>query len=321
MFGLSDVASNCAVIGAEHKTVTVTAGETSELTFAVTCAGNLPSLRVTIATTGTDLDPDGYKLDVINYWGCGSLGTPPWLCGQVPVNGTFTFSGLNPYHNYYFLLSGVAPNCAVIGANPQNARVLPGATAEVAFAVTCGTGAPSLRVTTATTGGDLDVDGYRVNVLGFGFQDGAALNGSAAFYFIPPGAYSIELQEIASNCAVNGANRRTVNVANGATADLAFAVTCSSAANGSIRVKTVTTGEDFDPDGFTVQLVGYAPYEFYVPASGFYTYPNVQPGGYSVELRGVASNCTVSGANPQPVTVTIGATADAVFAVTCARLP
>ena len=49
------------------------------------------------------------------------------------------------------------------------------------------------------------------------------------------------------------------------------------------------------------------------------TYPSVQPGAYSVELRGVASNCTVSGANPRPVTVTIGATADAVFAVTCAR--
>ena len=101
---------------------------------------------------------------------------------------------------------------------------------------------------------------------------------------------------------------------------LAFAVTCRSAANGSIRVTTITTGDDVDPDGYTAQLVGYAPYEFYLAVNGFYTYPSVQPGAYSVELKGVASNCTVSGTNPRSVTVTIGATADAVFAITCVRL-
>jgi hypothetical protein len=311
------VASNCALVGAESKTVTVTAGDTSELTFAVTCAGNLPSLRVTIATTGTNVDPDGYRLDVIGL----ACGWEPWQCGQVPVNGSFTYSGMTPPSLLEVQLSGIAANCAVIGTNPQVASIVRGATAEVAFAVTCGSGPPSLRVMTATTGGDLDVDGYRVNVLGFGFQDGAPVNGPAAFYYMPPGAYSVVLQDIAPNCAVSGANPQAVTVTGSGTAELAFAVACSSAANGSIRVTTVTTGEDVDPDGYTVQLVGYAPYEFYVPASGFYTYPGVQPGGYSVELRGVASNCTVSGSNPRPVTVTIGATADATFAVTCIRLP
>ncbi len=317
---LFEVASNCAVAGPDVQAVTVTAGATSQVTFAVTCAGDLPSLRVTIATTGTDVDPDGYRLDVL-YLPCG---WEPWQCGpnNVPVNGSVTYSGITPRENYEYRvqLSGVAANCAVIGANPQNVSIVRGATAEVLFAVTCGSGAPSLRVTTATTGGDLDVDGYRVNVLGFGFQDGAPVNGPVAFYFIPPGAYSVELQDIAANCAVSGTNPKAVTVTDGATAELAFAVTCSSAANGSIRVTTVTTGEDFDPDGYTVQLVGYAPYEFYLPVNGSFTYPSVQPGAYSVELRGVASNCTVSGANPRPVTVTIGATVDAIFVVTCARL-
>ena len=110
-----------------------------------------------------------------------------------------------------------------------------------------------------------------------------------------------------------------MTVTGGATAELAFAVACNSAANGSIRVTAVTTGEDVDPDGYTAQLVGYAPYALYLPVNGSSAYPSVQPGAYSVELGGVASNCTVSGANPRPVTVTIGATADAVFAVTCAR--
>jgi hypothetical protein len=312
-FALYDVASNCAVVGGERKTVTVAAGDTSDLTFAVTCAA-IPSLRVTIATTGTDVDPDGYRLDVF-YVPCGS---EPWQCGQVPVNGSFTYSGLNP-HLYQVGLSGVAANCAVIGANPQVVNVVRGATAEVAFAVTCGSGAPSLRVTIATTGGDLDVDGYRVNVLGFGFQDGAPVNGAVPFYFVPPGAYQVELQDIASNCAVSGANPRGAAVQGSGTAELAFAVACNSVANGSIRVTVVTNGEDLDPDGYYVQLVGYA-YGSNLPVNGSFTYPIVQPGGYSVELTGLATNCVVSGANPKPVTVTIGATADATFSVTCVRL-
>src|SRR5207237_4464539 len=77
-FSLYDVSSNCALVGAESKTVTVIAGDTSELTFAVTCSGNLPSLRVTIATTGTNVDPDGYRLDVIGL----ACGWEPWQCGQ-----------------------------------------------------------------------------------------------------------------------------------------------------------------------------------------------------------------------------------------------
>jgi hypothetical protein len=275
-------------------------------------------LRVTIATTGTDIDPDGYELVVGAV--SASCGRPSWNCGQVPANGSVA-AWLTDGDQALVILSGIAENCAVIGANPQRVRIVHGATVEVAFAVTCGSGAPSVRVTTTTTGGDLDVDGYRVNVLGFGFQDGAPVNGAAAFYFVPPGTYSVALQEIASNCAVNGANPQAVTVTAGATAELAFTVTCRSAANGSIRVTTVTTGEDVDPDGYTAELVGYAPYVLYLPVSGSSAYPSVQPGGYSVELKGVASNCTVSGANPQRVTVTIGSTADAVFAVTCARLP
>jgi hypothetical protein len=312
-FSLFFVASNCAVVGGEYKTVTVTAGDTSDLTFAVTCTGN-PGLRVTIATTGTDFDPDGYRLDVF-YVPCGS---EPWQCGQVPVNGSFTYFGLNP-QLYQVGLSGVAANCAVIGANPQVVNVVRGATAEVAFAVTCGSGAPSIRVTTATTGGDLDVDGYRVNVLGFGFQDGAPVNGAVAFYSVPPGAYQVELQDIASNCAVSGANPRAATVHGSGTAEVPFTVACSSVANGSIRVTVVTNGEDLDPDGYYAQLVGYG-YGSNLPVNGSFTYPIVQPGGYWVELTGLAANCTVSGDNPQPVYVTIGATANATFSVTCVRL-
>src|SRR5207247_1109465 len=41
-------------------------------------------------------------------------------------------------------------------------------------------------------------------------------------------------------------------------------------------------------------------------------------GSHSVALSGVASNCTVSGANPQTVTVPSGGTASTTFSVSCA---
>jgi hypothetical protein len=322
-FSVGDVASNCAVIGENFRTVTVSAGATSDVAFAVTCAGNLPSMRVTIATTGTDVDPDGYWLFVPYTYAEVSCRQTSWQCGRVPVNGSFTVSGVAPTffpdeEPFLVALSDVAANCAVIGGNPQTVRIVQGATAEVVFAVTCGR-VPSLRVTTATTGGDLDPDGYRVNVSGVGFQDPVPVNGSVSFYEVSPGQYSVELQGIAPNCAVSGVNPQPVTVTDGATRVVSFAIACSSNLVGSVRVTTVASGEAVDPGGYyTVRLIGYVPDGYIgVPANGFFTYVAVLPGSYSVELSNVAPNCTVSGANPRPVTVTIGATADAVFVVKC----
>src|SRR5437867_3852872 len=265
------------------------------------------SLGVTTTTTGTDFDPNGYSLTVagVSYqrlWG-------------VPVNGSVTLPGV-PVGEHSVTLNELAPNCAVIGANPQTVTITAGTTSQVAFAVTCGSGAPSLRVTISTTGGDLDTTGYRVNVLGFGFQDGAPVNGPVAFYFIPPGAYQVELQDIAANCVVSGANRQTVTVTGGATAELAFAVTCSSAANGSIRITTVTTGEDVDPNGY--YAAWGASGGSWLQANGSVTVPAVPAGVEGVGLSDVASNCAIVGGEWKTVTVTAGATNDVTFAVTCA---
>src|SRR5207249_4884420 len=134
-------------------TVTVSAGDTSEVAFAVTCVGNLPGLRGTIATTGTDVDPDGYWLEVVDH---------SW-CARVPVNGSSTCSGMTP-GTYEVQLTGVAPNCAVSGAPARAVTVSEGATAELSFAVTCSSATVgSIRVTTRTTGDDIDPNGYQVN--------------------------------------------------------------------------------------------------------------------------------------------------------------
>jgi hypothetical protein len=305
VLSLLDVASNCAVVGGDTQTVTVSAGDTSDVAFAVTCAGNLPGLRGTIATTGTDVDPDGYWLEVVDH---------SW-CPRVPVNGSFTCSGMTP-GTYEVQLNGVAANCTVMGANRQTVTVARGATADVAFAVVCGS-TPSLRVTIATTGVALPT-GYRVNVAGFGWQN-APVNGSVAFYSIPSGEYSVELNDIAPNCVLSGATARAVTVSEGATAELSFAITCSSATVGSIRVTTRTTGDDIDPNGYRVNdPTDHEGYPILLPANGSVLIDGVLPGDARLSIGDVASNCAVVGPNDQAVTVNAGAESEVTLAVTCA---
>jgi hypothetical protein len=305
VLSLLDVASNCAVVGGDAQTVTVRAGDTSEVAFAVTCAGNLPGLRGTITTTGTDVDPDGYWLEVVDH-------SP---CASVPLNGSFACASMTP-GTYEVQLNGVAANCTVMGANRQTVTVARGATADVAFAVMCGS-TPSLRVTIATTGVALPT-GYRVNVAGFGWQN-APVNGSVAFYSIPSGEYSVELNDIASNCVVSGASPRAVTVSEGATAELSFAVTCSSATVGSIRVTTRTTGDDIDPNGYYVNdPTDPWDYGILLPANGSVLIDGVLPGDTRLSIWHVASNCAVVGPDDQTVTVKAGATSEVIVAVTCA---
>jgi hypothetical protein len=305
VLSLWDVASNCAVVGGDAHTVTVRAGDTSEVAFAVTCVGNLPGLRGTIATTGTDVDPDGYWVEVVDH-------SP---CARVPANGSFTCSALAP-GTYEVQLTGVAANCTVMGANRQAVTVARGATADVAFAVVCGS-APSVRVTIATTGVGLPA-GYRVTVAGFGWQN-APVNGSVAFYSIPPGEYSVELQDIAPNCTLSGATARAVTVSEGATVELGFAVSCSSTTVGAIRVTTRTTGDDIDPNGYSVNdpTDPYA-YPILLPVNGSVLIDNVLPGDARLSIWDVASNCAVVGPSDQAVPVNAGATSEVTWDVTCA---
>lgn len=99
---------------------------------------------------------------------------------------------------------------------------------------------------------------------------------------------------------------------------------CSSDSNGpsdqtgSLRVETVTTGTDLDPDGYTVTLNGGGGRSIGVNAS--VTVGGLPVGSYGVGLEGVASNCTLQGANPRNVTVTQSQTAVTTFQLTCELL-
>ncbi len=88
-------------------------------------------------------------------------------------------------------------------------------------------GTGDLSVTTATTGSDLDPDGYTVTVDGNQSQ-AIGTNSSVTFTNISAGNHSVALTDVASNCAVNSANPQTVTVPSSGTATASFSASCTT---------------------------------------------------------------------------------------------
>jgi WD40-like Beta Propeller Repeat/Bacterial Ig-like domain (group 2) len=87
--------------------------------------------------------------------------------------------------------------------------------------------AGAARVTTTTTGVDLDLDGYRAYVDGsFDGSQAVGINGTVLLTRIRPGSRTIQLGQVASNCSVTGTNPVAITVAGGDTIPVAFTVSC-----------------------------------------------------------------------------------------------
>lgn len=91
------------------------------------------TIRVTSASTGTDLDPDGYIVTLQGDTAHGTSGS-----GTLPlaVNGTVTFSDLKP-GGYFVGLGGAAANCPIVGDQTRMVTVTAGGTAQVTFQISC----------------------------------------------------------------------------------------------------------------------------------------------------------------------------------------
>src|SRR5204863_297874 len=98
----------------------------------------------------------------------------------------------------------------------------------------------------------------------------------------------------------------------------AFAVTAPP--SGSLRVTTSTSGDNLDTDGYTVTVDGTTSQSIGNNSSGGVTFSGLSVASHTVELTGVANNCTVTAPNPRTVAVTDGATAVTAFVVTCTAL-
>ena len=99
------------------------------------------SVTVSVSTTGTDIDPNGYTAAV-----GGST-------QNLTVDGSVTFSSVNA-GSATVTLGDLAANCTASPGTSQTVTVPSGGTITATFTVTCVANVGSLDVTT-TTGGDV----------------------------------------------------------------------------------------------------------------------------------------------------------------------
>ena len=114
---------------------------------------DVPPLEITTVTSGSDLDPDGYLATVDG-------GTPT----PIGINDT-AIVGDASTGQHVVALSGVASNCRLEGSGSDTVAVADGSTADAGFSITCepaSSGEGQIQVSTATTGSNVDADGYAV---------------------------------------------------------------------------------------------------------------------------------------------------------------
>ena len=92
------------------------------------------------------------------------------------------------------------------------------------------------------------------------------------------------------------------------------AFNATALAMGNIVIWITTSGNNPDPDGYTILLHPTGRTTIASNASG--GFPQVSPGTHELELTGMAPNCTVSN-NPRTVTVMPGATTQTTYMVVC----
>ena len=254
------------------------------------------TLVVSTSTGGNAPDQDGYLLTVDAV---DSLPLPPSGTAEIDL----------PAGQHRLRLLGLAGQCSVSPGTPLDVDVPSGATTSVAFQVTCSTA--NTRITTTTTGLDVDPDGYRVVVDGSD-QVSISTNGTV-FTRLTPGSRAIGLTGLSPNCALEAPGSHIVTVADTAIASLDFAVVCT-ATSGVIGVILSGTGVgsvyEATVDGATPFPVGPA----------VQAYLDAVPAGDHVVSLSAPATCSVETA-AQSVTVTAGSlvrdTVEATFSVSC----
>ncbi|HKI95452.1 MAG TPA: hypothetical protein VJ992_09195 [Gemmatimonadales bacterium] len=169
------------------------------------------SIKITAATTGTDLWTNTYSV----YVDGSSHGT-------VPANGTATVDSLS-VGDHQVSLSGFSENCGADSAGPRTVTVAADQSATVTFNVTCVADVGTLKITTSTDGLAIDADGY-VIVAG---TDTLSLNATdTAIADVAPGTVTITLTGQAANCTPHGTPQTSASVTFGDTTNASFALTC-----------------------------------------------------------------------------------------------
>lgn len=262
------------------------------------CSG---SLSVGTEPAGGGTDGDGYTV-VVDGSRSRSIG----------VDDRVTFSDLET-GDHEVRLEDVASRCTVEGSNPRSVTVETNDDASTRFTVDCEPRTGSLEISTSTTGEARDTDGYTVTVDGE-ITTSVEPNGRVLFEDLETGDHVVELSGIRSNCSVEGQNPRSVEVSANETTNETISVHCTRQ-TGDLTVVASTSGEDQDPDGYSVFVDDSRRRS--IAADDTTTYEGLQSGDHEVLLSGVASNCVVEGANPRSVSIQSGGAATTRFGVTC----
>ena len=178
----------------------------------------ISTLRVTVSTSGDDVDTDGYRVIIDRT----SQPTP------VESNGSVTFHGLT-IGPHTVELTEVAPNCVVNGGLAVVVTIAsPEVPVSADLRVTC-SALGGVRVTVATTGTDLDGNGYTVvanPISGPGSMSVGIDTGNAtAVLRLDTGRYAFILQGVAANCGPD-LGPRELDVVSGTAQAVDFAVVC-----------------------------------------------------------------------------------------------
>jgi hypothetical protein len=108
----------------------------------------LGSLEIAITTSGTSPDEDGYTI-ALDGGSETALGRDEGI----------RFERLQP-GNHVVRLADIATNCVVQGENPRTVEVTAGASTPLSIIVLCDALTGSIEVSTTTSGGSVDADGY-----------------------------------------------------------------------------------------------------------------------------------------------------------------
>jgi Tol biopolymer transport system component len=257
-------------------------------------------LVVSTSTGGADPDPDGYLLTVD---GVDSL--------VLTATGTAEIGLPAGHHTLLFL--GLAAHCSVSPETPLDVAIPSGDTMSVAFEVTCST--TGARITTMTTGLDIDPDGYRIVV--DGTDRGAITANDTVPIRLAPGSRIVGLTDLSPNCTIDGPGSRTVTIEATDVAPIEFVVVCA-ATSGVIGVVILGSG---------VGAVHQATVDSGPPFTvgpGDRSYLGGVPAGDHMVSLSPAGFCSVN-TDMHPVTVTAGSlirdTVEVTFPVTCVAVP
>jgi hypothetical protein len=192
--------------------------------------------------------------------------------------------------------------------------------AVAAGALGCGSDDPAgvptrtLEVVVVTSGDETDTDGFTVQI---DAEPSRTIGPSEILQAedISPGNHTVFVAGVAENCAVEGANPRTVSVPDEGTTRLTVQVICG-ARTGSVRVAIRTRGPATYPPAYVVAVDGIeaAPVD-----TGRVLLEGIPPGPHVIELRGIPLHCRSHG-NHFRITVKPGEVAGVEFFVECVGL-